>query len=45
MGGAHLHSSQFAGGMVKSQGDDEPEKQNFVMMIIFARGKAGRTRH
>jgi len=26
MGGARLHSSQFAGGMVKSQGDDEPEK-------------------
>ena len=26
MGGARLHSSQFAGGMVKSQGDDEPKK-------------------
>jgi len=38
MGGVRLHSSQFAGGMVKSQGDDEPEKQNFVIMIKFLSG-------
>ena len=45
MGGARLHSSQFAGGMVKSQGDDEPEKQNNLFLTknfcqkTFARGK------